>query len=181
MATFIVKVNHPLEPFELNNLTSARMDLVARCVNAALWLDHGIRRDVVVYFCFSNNITVRIDGRVRNMNPDERNIASFFKHIQGGKSFPGISLNRAGLWDVVAEAKARNCFVLDKNGIDISEFTKNHSIQDSVFLLGDDIGLSKKEVVKASELGFVPLSIGPKSYFTSQCICFLNIWLDRFG
>ncbi|NYZ79802.1 hypothetical protein H0N95_00960 [Candidatus Micrarchaeota archaeon] len=164
-------MNHPLEAFELNNLTSARMDLVARCVNAALWLDHDIRRDVVVYFCFSNKIAIRIDGGVRNMNPDERNIASFFKHIQEGKSFPGISLHGVGFDDVMREFEKSKKYVLDIKGksVDKAKFAK-----DAVFILGDDVGLMKD--VDADKI-----SLGPKSYLTSHCITVLNVRLDVLG
>lgn len=171
MRTFVIQLNHPLEPFELNNLTSARMDLVARCVNASLWLDHDIRRDVVVYFCFSNNVSVRIDGGVRNMNPDERNIASFFKYLQEGKTFPGISLHGIGFEDVMKEFVGRKKYALDINGKKVADIKLS---KDAVFVLGDNIGLTKD--VDADKI-----SLGPKSYLTSHCIAILNVRLDVLG
>jgi len=38
-------------PFSLNDLpgTAGRMDILCRCVNAALFLSHDLRRDVRVY------------------------------------------------------------------------------------------------------------------------------------
>ena len=143
MTIFIVKLNHELKDFQLNNLPENRMDLVARCVNSALWLDHDIRRNVEVLFHFSNNKIVRIKGGdIRQMRPDERNITSFFKHILNGKRYPGIELTEMNFEDLLKLEKTEEMFILEKEGIDITKYTHGNLTQGAVFVLGDDVGLS---------------------------------------
>lgn len=174
MTTFIVKLNHILTDFTLNNLPENRMDLVARCVNAALWLDHDIRKNNEILFHFSNDRLVTINGAyIKQMRPDERNIASFFKHIQEGKLFPGIKLENKKFEELINELKNEHTFVLDADGIDLSTYAHGQIIENSTFILGDDVGLSK-------DFGFKAIKIGSKSYLASHCISFLNIYLDDY-
>ena len=175
MTIFIVKINHPLEQFELNNLPENRMDLVARCVNAALWLDHAIRKNVEIIFHFSNNKVVKVKGNeIRQMRPDERNIASFFKHMLNGKKYPGIFLEEMSFYDLLKKFKSELIFILDKQGKDLSNYSRGH-LESDVFVLGDDLGLKE---FPENEFAFKKLKIGPESYLTSHCISFLNIYLD---
>jgi tRNA (pseudouridine54-N1)-methyltransferase len=169
MRTFIVKLNHPLERFELNNLTKNRMDLVARCVNSAFWLDNNIRRDVHICFCFSNGKCVCVDSQIRGMNPDERSIAGFFSKVVEGKKYPGITLTDQGLEEVLSGFDKGSVYYLDKNG----EGIRDASIaDDAVFVLGDDVGLVAPQGARTA-------SLGPRSYLASHCITVLNNYLDR--
>jgi tRNA (pseudouridine54-N1)-methyltransferase len=169
MKTFIIQVNHELVPFELNGMTSIRMDLVARCVNSALWLDHDLRRDTIVYFCFKNNKVVKIDGHIRGMNPDERNVGSFFRYLLEGRKFPGIELSEESFIGVVEKFKDSDVYVMDINGkpMNVVKFREN-----PVFILGDDIGVTEK--VKGEKI-----TLGPKSYLTSHCIVIIQNYFDR--
>src|SRR5215207_1855813 len=61
--------------------TSGRLDVLLRCVRAALLVSHGLRRDVVVYLVLQGGPraprTVRIDGATaRFVRPDERSLAT---------------------------------------------------------------------------------------------------------
>ena len=105
------------------------------------------------------------------MRPDERNISSFFKHLLEGKIFPGIKLNEMSFEELLKKEKCEEMFILDKEGIDITKYTHGHLIQGSVFVLGDDVGLS-------NDYGLKKISIGPNSYLASHCISFLNMYLD---
>lgn len=168
MRRFIIQMNHPLVDFELNNLTESRMDLVARCVNSSLWLDHEIRRDVEIIFCFSNSKTIRINGEIRGMHPDERNITSFLKLLISGRRFPGIFLESKDLLDVINERKGKR-YILDIKGKDIE---KEKVDKNADFVLGDDAGLTFKP--RADKI-----SLGKVSYLTSHCITIINNRIDR--
>jgi tRNA pseudouridine-54 N-methylase len=63
--------------FDVNYLLTGRIDVLARCVNSALWVSHGIRKDTSVFLMlFPHNITIEIQGdSVHNLNPDERTMA----------------------------------------------------------------------------------------------------------
>jgi tRNA pseudouridine-54 N-methylase len=63
--------------FGINDLLHGRVDVLARCVNSALWVSNGIRHDTSVFLMlFPHNITIEIQGcAVRGLNPDERTMA----------------------------------------------------------------------------------------------------------
>lgn len=78
--------------FDVNNLLTGRIDVLARCINSALWVSHGIRRDTSVFLMlFPHNITVEITGRsVVDLNPDERTTALCLQRtLLGGSSGSG--------------------------------------------------------------------------------------------
>ncbi len=169
MRFFLVKLNHELEDFNLNNLTSQRIDLVARCINAALWLDKNIRRDVKIIFHFKNNKVIEVDGKIKGMRPDERSIAGFIKHLLEGKKYPGIKLYESSFEELVENQEHKKVFLLDLKGKPIEE---EKELKDSLFILGDDKGINLN-------FGAEKLSLGPKSYLTSHCIVVINNYLDK--
>uniref|UniRef100_A0A7S4HKH5 16S rRNA (uracil(1498)-N(3))-methyltransferase n=1 Tax=Odontella aurita TaxID=265563 RepID=A0A7S4HKH5_9STRA len=67
--------------FDVNTLLTGRVDVLARCVNAALWVSNGIRRDTTIFLMlFPQNLTVEIRGEdVKGLNPDERTIALYLQ------------------------------------------------------------------------------------------------------
>jgi tRNA pseudouridine-54 N-methylase len=67
--------------FDTNVLLTGRVDVLTRCVNAALWVSNNIRRDVTVFLMLHPaNITIEIQGwAVENLNPDERTMALYLQ------------------------------------------------------------------------------------------------------
>eukprot|EP00985_Skeletonema_marinoi_P002788 scaffold1149_cov173-Skeletonema_marinoi.AAC.8 len=63
--------------FDVNTLLTGRIDVLSRCVNSALWISNGIRKDTNVYLMlFPHNVTIEVrGGSVRGLNPDERTMA----------------------------------------------------------------------------------------------------------
>lgn len=63
--------------FHINDLAAGRVDLLARCVAAALCYSHGVRKSVRVHLHMANaRRTLSCDGaRVRGLKPDERTVA----------------------------------------------------------------------------------------------------------
>lgn len=169
MRTFIVKLNHPLEKFELNNLPQNRMDLVARCINSAFWLGHGLRNDITMYFCFSNGKAFYIDSKIKKMWPDERNVCSYIQKTLEGRKFPGIKLLEKSFGEVIAEHADEKTYFLERGGIDI--FVARPE-ENAIFVLGDDKGI---EIPKNANV----ICIGSNAYLTSHCITVVNNFLDR--
>src|SRR5688572_11304785 len=64
--------------------TSGRLDVLIRCLRAALLVSHGVRRDTVVYLALlgakDRPRVIRFDGpAARYMRPDERSLATVVK------------------------------------------------------------------------------------------------------
>src|SRR6187455_854978 len=98
--------------FSLTDLpgSSGRLDVLLRCVRAALLVSHGLRRDTVVYLVLLGGgkgaKCVRFDGAAsRYVRPDERSLATTAKKALGapleGAGFrdvrPGVAVAPGGL------------------------------------------------------------------------------------
>lgn len=172
--------------FSLDDLpgSGGRMDLVARCISNALWISHDLRRDSCIHVvaCGSPNPPVVISfygNRLRDVSPDERNIAAWIKKALAKKrKNPGINIRKLRFQQLVEElASAGNFFyILHEQGRDISEVKLN---VDSVFVLGDHIGLPEKEEKFVARFEHDKISLGTTSYLASQCITVLHYELDK--
>jgi len=71
--------------YDVNYLLKGRVDVLCRCINSALWISKGIRKDTTIYLMlFPNNseigTTIEVSGReVIGLNPDERTIALYLQ------------------------------------------------------------------------------------------------------
>lgn len=176
--------------FSLNDLPGAagRMDILCRCVNAALFLSHDMRRDVRVYLVLKGGAPprlVRFDGAaVRYLSPDERSAASLIrkaleKSAQGfwSESTPGVSIKNGDFGDLLGELNKKITY-LREDGVDIRQKPLARS-PDQLFLLGDHMGLTDDEekIIEAREHEI--LSVGPLSLHADHCIVLLHNEIDR--
>jgi len=176
--------------FSLNDLpgSGGRMDLVCRCVNSALWISHGVRDDTNIYIVLNGPpdppITIVFKGNsIKRVSPDERNIASWIKKAIAsarGKEWTkvqdGILSSKKSFQDVIRELKDNPIYVLHENGkfLDEIEIKKN-----PVFVLGDHIGLPKKEEFFVKRFNCEKISLGKISYLASHCITIMNYEMDK--
>lgn len=173
--------------FSLDDLpgSGGRMDLVARCICNALWISHDLRRDSCIHVvaCGSPNPPVVISfygNRLKGVSPDERNIAAWIKKALAMKrKNPGISIRKLSFQQLVEELASDGSFfyILHEKCRDISEEKLK---VDSVFVLGDHIGLPKKEEKFVERFEHDKISLGTTSYLASQCITVLHYELDKF-
>ncbi|MDO8726427.1 MAG: tRNA (pseudouridine(54)-N(1))-methyltransferase TrmY [Candidatus Methanoperedens sp.] len=176
--------------FSLNDLPGAagRMDILCRCVNAALFLSHDLRRDVRVYLILKGGAQprlVRFDGAgVRYLSPDERSAASLIKkalekQAQGfwTESTPGVSVKMGDFGDLLGELNKKITY-LREDGIDIRKIPNSGSA-DHLFVLGDHMGLTEDEenIIKGREHEIV--SVGPLPLHADHCIVLLHNEMDR--
>jgi len=179
------------ETFSLNDLPGAagRMDILCRCVNAALFLSHDLRRDVRIFLVLKGEPSppklIRFDGSaVRYLSPDERSAASLIKkalekNVQDfwTESTPGVSIRKGDLEDLLKELDKKIIY-LRENGEDIraKKFDEHF---DLLFVLGDHLGLTGDEE-KIIE-GYNPeiVSVGPLSLHADHCIVLLHNEMDR--
>lgn len=177
-------------PFSLNDLPGAagRMDILCRCVNAALFLSHDLRRDVRVYLVLKGGAfpkLIRFDGAaVRYLSPDERSAASLIrkaleKQSQGfwTESTPGVSIRTGDFGDLLCELKKKITY-LREDGADIRQNPLNKD-SDLLFVLGDHMGLTDDEEAVIREHEHEIVSVGPLSLHAEHCIVLLHNEMDR--
>lgn len=171
--------------FSLNDLpgSGGRMDLLCRCVQASLFLSHGIRENASCMLVLSGGPgsakTVRFEGcSVRSLSPDERSSASFIKkalEIPAGSLFrevtPGVSVRKGGIETLLTEHR---CGVLDETGIDIRKATGE--LPDA-FILSDHQNFTPAEEHLIEDLP--RFSLGPQVLHADHAIVLLWNEIDR--
>lgn len=160
------------------------MDLLCRCVQASLFLSHGIREDAACLLLLAGgpgaDRTVRFEGKsVRSLSPDERSSASFIKkalEIPAGSLFrevtPGVSVCKGGVEQLLAGYR---CGVLDEGGIDIRDVPLD-AFPD-LFLLSDHQNFTPEEEELIRDLP--RYSLGPQVVHADHAIVLLWNELDR--
>jgi tRNA (pseudouridine54-N1)-methyltransferase len=186
MRTFAV-VGH-LAPtgdgFTLDDLpgSAGRMDILCRCVHAALSLSHGIRKDAGIHLLLLGPPhppkDVLIQGAVvRSLSPDERSTAALVRKalaLPAGEAFresgPGILVRRGDLAGLVSGG---GYAVLSEDGRDV------RTVRDLPpgFLLSDHLDFTDRE--EAVLAGLPRISVGPRILHADHAIAVLQNELDR--
>jgi tRNA (pseudouridine54-N1)-methyltransferase len=181
------------ETFSLNDLPGAagRMDILCRCVNAALFLSHDLRRDVRVFLLLKGEPSppkiIRFDGcAVRYLSPDERSCASLIKKALEKKaqdfwteSTAGVSVRKGDLDAIIKELDMKVTY-LREDGEDIRAY-KSHEHSNQLFVLGDHLGLTEDEEKIIDGCDHEMISVGPLSLHADHCIVLLHNEMDRQG
>jgi tRNA (pseudouridine54-N1)-methyltransferase len=190
MRTFVI-VGHKAvtaPKFSLNDLPggAGRMDILARCINASLFLSHDLRRDVDAYVVLLGEpnppITIRFNGeKVRYLSPDERSAAALVKKaLEKGspsageeESTPGVYISKRSFEEVV---NGLDSFIyLHEGGEDIRKVDLKG---DEAFVLSDHQNLTPEEEAILEKKGARRASLGKKLYHADHCIVMVNHELD---
>lgn len=178
--------------FSLDDLPSSggRIDVLVRCLRAALLVSHGVRRDTVVYLVLLGGPraprVLRVDGATAQfLRPDERSLAVLVRKSlaaeSSGEGFvtvrPGVAVASGGLDVVFADLGAMRAYILDEGGPDFRSET-THS-RDDVFFIGDHLGFDESTRARLAEAGARPVSVGPISLHADDAVAVLSNELDR--
>ncbi len=172
--------------------TSGRLDVLLRCVRAALLWSHGIRDDVTVYLVLCGGPraprALRVDGSsARFVRPDERSLATLARKTLASRADeavdgfvevrPGIAVARSGLESVLADLDDAPLFVLEEGGPDVRG--EGSGLGGSVFVLGDHLGFDERTRERLAARGARSLGVGPRSLHAEDVIAVVLNELDR--
>jgi tRNA (pseudouridine54-N1)-methyltransferase len=180
--------------FSTEDLPSSggRLDVLLRCLRAALMVSHGVRHEVIVYLVLRGGEgaprVLRFVGQdARFLRPDERSLAWVVKKAlsselgRGARSFvevkPGVSVAEGDFECVLADAPRATPYLLMEDGDDVRDQTLD--ADDSLFILGDHLGLDDVTKGRIDALGGRRLSVGPVSLHTDDVVTLVNNELDR--
>jgi tRNA (pseudouridine54-N1)-methyltransferase len=179
--------------FSLDDLpgTSGRLDVLLRCVRAAMLVSHGIRRDVTVYLVLRGGRAgprvLRIDGgEVQFLRPDERSLGALVKkalaHDCNEESFrevkPGIAVARGDIESVLADAPPSKVFLLEEGSIDLRS-EPDLAAQDVLVFVGDHQGVDEASRCRLMAAGARAIAVGPTSIHAEDAIAVMSNELDR--
>jgi tRNA (pseudouridine54-N1)-methyltransferase len=181
--------------FALDDLpgTSGRLDILLRCVRAALLSSHGIRHDVVVYLVLCGGPraprTIRIQGaKARFIRPDERSLALLASKILASPSEAahrgfvearaGIAVASGGLDCVLADVGAKRLVVLEEGAPDVRDSIEIDQ-PETVFFLGDHLGFSEVVRARLDAEGARSVGVGPTSLHAEDAVTIVLNEIER--
>lgn len=192
MPTFVVIAHTATtDPsFSLDDLAggAGRLDVLCRCVNAAFFLSHDLRRDVRLHLVIRGDVTLTLEGSsLRRVAPDERNIAS---HLRSGlaaageavghqsvESGPGIHASRLTLEEVLADVDGAIVRLHEGGGA----ITEREPSPGSTFVLSDHRDVTSDEERFLREAVDERVSVGPRPLHADHAITIAHNYLDTEG
>ncbi len=152
--------------------------MVYQSILMALFRSHALRRDVVFHAILGGPphppLELVVEGeKLSDVRTDERTWEDILRKVLSGRAHPGIYIRKNSLQQLVREKN--NIFVLEESGESIRTIDLG---TDPVFVLGDQVGLPKKDEEFVLRYG-KKVSIGEKAYLASACICIINYILDQ--
>lgn len=183
--------------FRLDDLagSSGRFDAAIRCVQSALLVSQGIRRDTSIYLVLLGGEhaprTVRVRGATaKYLRADERPLATLLKKalMAAADAPPGVAFEEsrlgvavvcAGLEAALGDLGAARLFLLDEGGEDLRSLERSELEGDTAFLVGDPLGVDDATRDALLARGARPVSVGPVSLHGGDAIALVHGELDR--
>jgi tRNA (pseudouridine54-N1)-methyltransferase len=178
--------------FSLEDLpsSSGRLDVLLRCLRAALLVSHGLRRDALVYLLLGGGPraprVLRFDGSTaRYLRPDERSLAVLAQKALAapaeGLDFaevrPGVAVADCGLDALLASFGNRPSFVLEEGARDVREVAELGA--DPLIFVGDHLGFETGARAALTRFAATPISVGPLSLHAEDAVTLVSNELDR--
>ncbi|MCW4025153.1 MAG: tRNA (pseudouridine(54)-N(1))-methyltransferase TrmY [Candidatus Bathyarchaeota archaeon] len=160
---------------------AGRLDIAHECIVSSLFLSHGLRRDVTFHAILNGPpnppLHIQINGEtLYDVRTDVDTWKKILKKVIAGKSHPGITTDKTSFEALIKEkTKTHNLFVLEEDGKNAAETVLP---ENSVFILGDHVGLPKKAESFALRFG-EKISLGKQPYLAASCITIINYLLDH--
>jgi tRNA (pseudouridine54-N1)-methyltransferase len=165
--------------------TGGRIDVLLRCVRAALLCSHGVRRDAAVLLVLQGGEgaprTLRIDGATaRFVRPDERSLAALVKKsLQSPERAArnGVLVRDGGLEVALDWLGPRGLFVLDEGAPDLRATPLPEGPR--AFVVGDHRGFDEPARALLAARGAIPVGLGPVSMHAEDAVSVVSNELDR--
>ncbi len=164
-------------------MTGGRLDIVYQCILTSIFRSHAHRHDVKFHAFLGGPpnppVHLTVDGdKLHDVHTDERTWEHILKKILDGGNHPGITKTKESLQAFIrARASAGvDIFVLEERGKEILDIEFNDS---AIFILGDHIGLPKKDEKFLLKFG-EKVSLGKQKYLAASCIDIINYVLDKY-
>ena len=158
-------------------IEAGRLDVVHQCLLLGFFTSGALRRDIVFHVVLGGPprppLHLTVDGiTLRNVRTDERTWEAILRRVLSGGSHPGITVGRESLQELVRGKT--NVFVLEERGEDVRKVEFG---DDPVFVLGDHVGLPKKDEKYVLRFGR-KISLGKKPYLAATCVDIINYLAD---
>ena len=162
---------------------AGRLDTVHQCILSSLFRSHGHRHDSV-FHAFLNGpprppLHLEVNGdTLQDARLDERSWEGILRKVLSGGKHPGITVKRESLQGFISTCanQGKQIFILQEKGEKITDLEFE---DDAVFVLGDHIGIPKKDEKFVLRFG-KKVSLGKQRYLAASCIDIINYVLDEY-
>jgi tRNA (pseudouridine54-N1)-methyltransferase len=165
-----------------DNLHDAgRLDIVHECIVASFFFSHGLRRNVNFHAIINGPpnppFHIQIIGEtLYDVRTDVSTWTNILRKIISGKPHPGITAGKKSFENLLKEKSlTHSLFVLEEDGKNVADIIIP---ENSVFILGDHVGLPKKAESYALRFG-EKVSLGKQPYLAASCITIINYLFDK--
>lgn len=161
---------------------AGRLDIIAHCLTSSFFLSHALRKDIIFHIILtgppSPPLYIKVEGsKVHDVRCDEETWGEILKIVLNNKTHPGFTLYKKSFQEVIKDIskEVKDIYILEEKGKPIEEVKFN---EDTLFIIGDQVGLPKKEEGFALRYGN-KISLGKKVYLAADCITIINYILDK--
>jgi len=164
-----------------------RLDILYQTILTSIFKSQSHRHDVVFHAVLNGPknppIHIEIIGNdLRDARIDEISWYNIIKELLKGGAHEGISTDRKSFQQIIKEKYNENykIFILNNKGImftEVDEFKNYLDNEKLLFIIGDHVGLPKKDEMFALRYGSA-LSLGHRKYLAASCIDIINYLLD---
>ncbi len=160
-------------------MEGGRLDVVYQCILMSIFSSHR-HRDTKFHGILNGPpippLHLEVNGKeLRDARVDEKTWEDILRKVLSGGNHPGITLNKKSFQELIKEKG--KVYVLEEKGENIEKVEFD---DDPVFVLGDQVGLPKKDEKFALRYGG-KISLGKRLYLSASSIDIINWWLDRKG
>lgn len=164
-------------------MKAGRMDIVCNVIIQAFFLSNRTREDMHLHLIFDGPPNPPMHLEIIS-NPDlpisKKDVAGLIKRMlykcndkKKTEVFPGCFIEKKSFSALMKEleAEGKNVYILDAKGESLREVK---DLNKSVFVIGDQEGLPKKEAQRFKKR----ISVGKPTYFASQTFVIIHNELD---
>lgn len=160
---------------------AGRLDIIAHCLTSSFFLSHALRKDVNLHIVLTGPpkppLYIKVEGsKIHDVRCNEETWGEILKNILDDKAHPGFKIEKKSFQEVIKElSKDNEVYILEEKGKQIEKIKFN---EDTLFIIGDQVGLPKKDEGFALRYG-KKISLGKKVYLAADCITIINYILDK--
>jgi tRNA (pseudouridine54-N1)-methyltransferase len=178
-------------------MKAGRIDIACQIVIQSFFVSHHMRENVKLHLIFDGapdapkHLEIfpgqNLEGVEGRIDISKKDVAGLFKKMlykyrKGEKTqiAPGYFIEKKSFSDLVLQLseEGKEVYMLDKKGTDTR---KENFSTNSVFVIGDQDGIPKRELkrIKSKGIEIKKISVGPYMLFASQTMTILQNELDR--
>ena len=171
-------------------MKAGRLDIVVNSILHAFFISNGLRAEIDFHIILNGppdppkHLQIVSNKKTPWSKKDIGTLIRIalwkYKPKEKVEALPGVFIEKKSFFEVIEELMKAgfHLYLLDPNGVLIDDVKIK---EEPIFVLGDHLGLPRKEKRFIKKNCEEIISLGNIPYFSSQCIAIINHYLDKIG